>query len=371
MEDPPKKFFRLAPGREVRLRYGYFITCDEVINNDDGQVIELRCSYDPATKGGDAPDGRSPKGTLHWVSATHSVPAEVRLYDRLFASPTPDEGEEDFITHLNPESLVVLKNARVEPSVLDDPADTRYQFERQGYFWRDPEDSSEDALVFNRIISLRDSWAKRAKQPAPPRSSSKPKPENTRNQSQERRDPVAELSAVEKARFDHLNQRFDLQDEEAVVLAREPKFADLFLEAVAAHDNPQALANWTVHELRAATSEPSALPFGGAALGQLVALIDANTISTRIAKDVFEEMLNTGEAPEAIVEKRGLKQVSDADVLVPVVEEILDRFPDKVAQYRDGKTGLIGFFMGQLMRETKGQADPGLAKSLLQAKLGA
>ena len=164
MEDPPKKFYRLAPGREVRLRYGYFITCQDVIKNDAGEIVELHCTYDPATRGGDSPDGRKVQGTIHWVSAAHARDCEVRVYDRLFAQPDPDDvpDDQDFLTALNPESLVRVTGAKIEPSVLHDPADTRYQFERTGYFWRDPEDSTDAKLVFNRIVGLRDSWAKQA-----------------------------------------------------------------------------------------------------------------------------------------------------------------------------------------------------------------
>jgi glutaminyl-tRNA synthetase len=161
-EQPPKGFFRLSPGREVRLRYGYFITCTDVVKDPAGRVIEVRCSYDPATRGGDAPDGRKVKGTIHWVSAEHAVTAEVRLYDRLFTQPDPDavpEGQ-DFTASLNPESLVVLQEARIEPSVQHDPPGSRYQFERQGYFMSDPLDSRPGALVFNRTVQLRDTWAK-------------------------------------------------------------------------------------------------------------------------------------------------------------------------------------------------------------------
>ncbi len=164
MEDPPRKFFRLAPGREVRLRYGYLITCQEVVKDAEGNVVELRCTYDPATRGGDAPDGRKVQGTIHWVSAAHGVPCELRLYDRLFRVANPDalpEGE-DFTTALNPASLVVRQGV-VEPSVLGDAADTRYQFERTGYFWRDPEDSTAARPVFNRIVTLKDSWVKEMK----------------------------------------------------------------------------------------------------------------------------------------------------------------------------------------------------------------
>jgi glutaminyl-tRNA synthetase len=165
MEDPPKKFFRLAPGREVRLRFGYFITCTDVIKDADGHVTELRCTYDPETRSGNAPDGRKVQGTIHWVSAQHAIDCEVRLYDRLFTQPDPDdvpEGE-DFLSTLNPASLVVISNAKVEPSVANDPLGSRYQFERTGYFMSEPEDSTPDRIVFNRIVSLRDSWAKETK----------------------------------------------------------------------------------------------------------------------------------------------------------------------------------------------------------------
>jgi glutaminyl-tRNA synthetase len=161
MEDPPKKFFRLAPGREVRLRYGYLITCEEVVKDDRGEVIELRCRYDPATRGGNAPDGRKVQGTIHWVSARHALTCELRLYDRLFTVPDPEAAGEGqaFTSVLNPASLVVVPDAKVEPSVATDPPGTRYQFERTGYFISDP-DSRPGALVFNRTVTLRDSWEK-------------------------------------------------------------------------------------------------------------------------------------------------------------------------------------------------------------------
>jgi glutaminyl-tRNA synthetase len=159
MEDPPKKFFRLGPGREVRLRYGYFVTCTDVIKDASGKVVELRCTYDPETKGGDAPDGRKVQGTIHWVSAPHALTCELRLYDKLFTVPDPDDVE-DFMAVVNRESLVVVRNAKIEPSVASDEAESRYQFERTGYFAMDSVDSSPSALVFNRTVTLRDSWAK-------------------------------------------------------------------------------------------------------------------------------------------------------------------------------------------------------------------
>ncbi len=162
MEDPPKKFFRLAPGREVRLRYAYFITCTDVIKDAAGEVVELRCTYDPATRGGDSPDGRKVQGTIHWVSAAKGLDCELRLYDTLFVVPDPDavEDVEDISTLLNPNSLVVVPGAKIEPSVAVDAVGPRYQFERTGYFMADPIDSRPGALVFNRTVTLRDTWAK-------------------------------------------------------------------------------------------------------------------------------------------------------------------------------------------------------------------
>ena len=164
MEDPPKKFFRLAPGREVRLRYAYFITCNEVVKNDDGEVVELRCTYDPATKGGDAPDGRKVKATLHWVSAADAVDAEVRLYDHLFEVENPG-ADDDFVDDLNPNSLEIRSGCKLEPSLATFAPGEQVQFERLGYFAPDT-DSTEEAPVFNRIVTLRDTWARVKKQQA-------------------------------------------------------------------------------------------------------------------------------------------------------------------------------------------------------------
>jgi glutaminyl-tRNA synthetase len=163
MEDPPKKFFRLAPGREVRLRYAYFITCTDVVKDPDtGEVTELRCTYDPATRGGDAPDGRKVKATLHWVSASHGARAEVRLYDHLFTKEDPNAVEEGqhFVDFLNPKSKEVLPDCPVEPSLQDEKADAKVQFERIGYFCVDPIASAPGRPVFNRTVTLRDTWKK-------------------------------------------------------------------------------------------------------------------------------------------------------------------------------------------------------------------
>ena len=165
MEDPPKKFFRMAPGREVRLRYAYYVTCTDVVKDEaTGEIVELHCTYDPATRGGDSPDGRKVKATLHWVSARHAVEAEVRLYEHLFQREDPThvpEGE-DWLKGVNPDAMKVLPCCYVEPSLADAAPGTRVQFERQGYFCVDP-DSTQGKLVCNRTVSLRDSWARMQK----------------------------------------------------------------------------------------------------------------------------------------------------------------------------------------------------------------
>jgi glutaminyl-tRNA synthetase len=160
-EDPPKQYYRLSPGREVRLRYGYFVTCTGVVKNANGEVVEVHCTYDPATRGGDSPDGRKVKSTIHWVSAEHAVDGEVRLYDTLFSKSNPDDVPEgqDFMANLNPNSLEVVQGCKLEPSLRGTTPGSRYQFERLGYFCTDP-DTKDGAPVFNRTVALRDTWAK-------------------------------------------------------------------------------------------------------------------------------------------------------------------------------------------------------------------
>lgn len=374
-EDPPKGYYRLAPGREVRLRYSYFIRCDEVIKNENGDVVELRCSYDPDTKGGSAPDGRRVRGTIHWVAAESALPVEVRLYDRLFRVPDPEAGEADFTEHLNPDSLVVLKDCLIEPSVREDAEDTRYQFEREGYFWRDPVDSAAGAIVFNRIVALRDSWtkleeervakdaqesrraAKRAAEAAPPPPTLK--------------DRVEELSGETEARFDRLSETFGLSDDDALVLAEQPEMVEYFEQAVAVYDAPTSLSNWVVNEVLRVVKERSFDDVGitPAQLAQLVRMVDEDRISGRIAKEVFEETIKSGLDPSEIVRERNLAQVKDPDELEPVVDAVIRANAGKVEEYRDGKTGLIGFFIGQVMRQTGGKANPELAREMLESRL--
>ena len=375
-EEPPEGFFRLAPGREVRLRWAYFITCDEVIRNDEGTITELRCTYDPETRGGDAPDGRSPDATLHWVATDHALPAEMRLYERLFDVPVPEAGDGDFTDHLNSGSLVT-QTGYIEPAIRALPADQRVQFERQGYFWPDPEDSSPDALVYNQIVTLRDAWADDDEDTVDMEQKRREKEDAKRRQRERsmaaQRDPVEDLSPSQRARFDRYRDAFGLSRKDAAILASEDPLALYFEDVLEAHDHPTAVANWILNELLGAVDERSLsdLPFDPAQFGRLVALIDEEVISTRAARTVLDEMLQTGTDPEAIVDERDLKQIADSDALTDVVSDVLADNPDEVARYREGETKLLGFFMGQVMQATRGTANPQLTRELLQEKLGA
>ncbi len=372
MEDPPRGFHRLAPGREVRLRYAYIIRCEEVVRDAEGNVVALRCTYDPETKSGGTSAGRRVKGTIHWVEARHALPIEVRLYDRLFNDPDPEEGEGDFTERLNPDSLVVLRDALVEPSVANDPPETRYQFERQGYFWQDPVDSKPGALVFNRIVTLRDSWAKVATRQERPAEKEPSRPTASTPAPAPERDPLEALSPEARRRYEHLTGDLGVGHEEAVVLAGDEDLMHYFEQVRAVYDAPKTVANWIVHELQRARKEVSLeqLPFGPEAFARLLRLMDREVISGRIAKEVLDEMLAGEGDPEAIIEARGWRQVTDPATLAPVVDKVLASFPDKVAQYREGKTGLMGFFVGQVMRTTGGRANPEVVRSLLTERLG-
>ena len=380
-ETPPKGFRRLVPGGEVRLRYGYLVRCVDVAKDENGVVTEVHCTYDPETRGGSTPDGRKVKGTIHWVSAAHSLPAEIRLYDRLFSVPNPEnvaEGE-DFIVHLNPDSLTVLTDSRVEPSLASDSPDTTYQFERTGYFVRDAVDSTPDHLVFNRTVTLRDSWAKARKAAENGGAESQPSREETKARSREDVRSVAATSATEPrpldpdaaARYDGLRETHGLAESEASVLAQDAGLFELFGEGSERTADAADLAKWIVNEVpRVLEDRPiDALLFGGRELARLVELVSTGTVSGRAAKDVLVVLAEEGGDPDAVIETRGLGRVSDVSTLQPMVARLVEANPNQVQGYREGKTGLMGFFVGQVMKETKGAADPKVTQDLLREAL--
>lgn len=378
MEDPPEDYFRLAPGREVRLRYAYFIKCEKVIKNDDGEVVELRCSYDPATRGGNAEDGRKVSGTIHWVSAEGSVPAEVRLYDRLFQHENPSEG--DFHENLNPKSLEVLTDCRVERSVGSAQPGDRFQFERQGYFIVDSEDSADDHLVFNRTVTLRDTWAKISQQEAAvqrdadaARKGAEKAAEKARQRELAKAASEEEAEALDPERQAAVDGYVGLgvAEHDARLLIADDALRSFFDSALKGPGAAGAVARWMVNELLRELKEKTVddLPFGGLALSELVALVDGGKITGQVGKDVLAEMLETGAAPSEIVEKKGLHQVADAGELEAVIDRVLGEQADNVALYRGGKVALMGFFVGQVMKATRGQANAQMVQKLLREKL--
>jgi glutaminyl-tRNA synthetase len=386
--DPaPKQWHRLAPGAEVRLRYAYLIRCERVILDDSGKLVELRCTYDPASRGGTTPDGRRVKGTIHWVSEQAAIACELRLYDRLFSDPEPDQGKDgvDFKSFLNADSLQVV-HALIEPSVLGSATGTQFQFERQGFFAVDP-DSTAERLVFNRTVSLRDSWAKIAAHAAPAAAApaagrlgtSAPASSAERGVAAEhKRDAPKEPSPQSHGIRTEQSQaaqafeaEFGVSAEQARLLTADPALTAFFREAHAVHPAPKALSNWITTELLRELKERSIteLGFSGAALGELLALLDSQKISTTAAKDVFAEMLVSGRAPSSIVAERGLGRLGDDADLRPVISAVLAERPDYVAKYKAGQLGLLGALVGQVMRKTGGRADAQRVNELLKQLL--
>ncbi|MGD8280620.1 MAG: glutamine--tRNA ligase/YqeY domain fusion protein [Gemmatimonadota bacterium] len=378
-EVPPKGFRRLVPGGEVRLRYAYVIRCDEVVKDDAGHVVELRCTYDPETRGGSTPDGRKVKGTIQWVAADTALSAEVRLFERLFREDSDEElAESTVVEHVDPDSLQVIEAAKVEPSVADDAADTRYQFERTGYFWRDPVDGTADKLVFNRIVPLKDTWAAKRETAAeaPSRRNGEEAPEKElprRRQSKPKARPSPRLDDPQvAARFERFTGELGVSDEHAELLADSTEWTEFFDAALAEYDDPAGLAAWIVTDLRGLLGDRalSELRFGGSEVGSLASLVERGEVTRRAAKDVLARMVEEGGDPAKLVEEMGLTRVDDPDELGEIVDSVLAAWPDKVTEYREGKRALIGLFVGEVMKKTGGAADPETAKRILAARLG-
>jgi glutaminyl-tRNA synthetase len=368
--EPPPGFHRLAPGREVRLRYAGIIRCDEVVHDRSGEVVELRCTHRVA-----GPDDGDIKGVLHWVSAEKSLACEVNLYERLFTAEKPDEAD-DFLAHLDRNSHVRLTGCRIEPSVADAGPGARFQFERLGYFILEARDGG--VPVFNRIVGLRDSTSKAepavAAVAAPAAKKKNPKAETRpeRRSRAEVRERARERSPELAAKFERFTGELALDREVAEILAGDLDLAAFYEAAVATGAPAAAVATWFTNELLGQLGERpiDALAFRGADAGRLVALIEDGTISSAGGKDVLAELLERGGDPVQIIEARGLRQVSDAGALDPIIDRVLADNPDPVARYRAGKVGLLGFLVGQVMKASGGAANPATVQDLLRRKLG-
>ncbi len=361
-EHPPRGYFRLTPDQPVRLKHAYIITCDEVIKDADGTITEIKARYHSDSRSGSDTSGIRVKSAIQWVDAASAKPVEVRLYDRLYAAEAP-QGMED----LNPDSLRIIPEALIEPAVITEQPDERYQFEREGYFYRDPVDSTDAKPVFNRIVTLKDSWGKKQKTPAQP---SKPQPKKEQIDGE-----VVPMSSEEQARFDRYIDAMGLGSEVSNTLARDEKLASFFDAALVGTDTSTGLAtivanivaNDVARQIK--LSEGDALPFTPTHVAQLARMVDAETISSKIAKEVFEIMATEGGDPEQIVAEKGWRQISDPAEIAPIIDEVIAANPDNLAKYQAGNSRLLGFFVGQVLKATGGKANPKIVNQLVAEKL--
>jgi glutaminyl-tRNA synthetase len=372
--EPAADWKRWAPGREVRLLGAYFLRCDDVLQDEQGHVTGLRASVDLTTRGGEAQDGRTPAGTLHWVEATHAAPAEIRLYDRLFRVEQPDG--DDFRKHLNPESLVVCGDARVEPALAGAEPGSRFQFVRQGWFSIDPA-SVGKSLVINRIIGLRDAWSKTARtdgRPERKKAEAKVNPAHVASSPKKSRaEHRAELriSRPELAdRFARYQQLPGLSTEDADALSVDDDLARYFEAALSVHPQPGSVARWLLNELAGLTKDRSLgdLPLDGRGFGRFVQLVDDGRVTASGGKTLLAHLVQNGGEPDQSVETLGLGKVEDAGALAAGVQAVLNAHPAEVARYRAGEHKLIGVFVGAALRHLKG-ADAAAVRQAILTKL--
>ena len=374
--EPPKGWRRLKPGGEVRLRYGFVIRCDEVVTNEKGEPVELRGTYDPDTANGASPVGRKVKGTIQWVDAERAVPIRARLYDDLFTVSEPDMVDGDILEVVNPDSLVVAGNALGEPHVSTLEVGDRVQLERIGFFVVDADTASrtDGGRVMNRSIGLRDSFAKEQKKPAPA-PKAKPAPAKSHAPPPARspeRDAARAGDATLAARFARYQGELGLSEGDADVLTGDAEIGAWFEAVVEAGAAPASASKWVANDvLRLRKDTPLAdLAFSPADVARVIALVASDEVSATGAKTVFEAMAAGEGTPDAIVDVRGLKQVSDAGVLEALVDEVLAANADAAERLRQGEAKLLGFFVGQVMKASKGAAKPPAVKAILASKLG-
>lgn len=356
MENPPADYYRLTPEQPVRLKHAYIISVKEVVKDASGAVIEIKAEYHADSKSGSDTSGIKVKSAIHWVSAKHAKRVEVRLYERLYKVDAP-EGLED----LNPDSLHIIKNAYVEPAVITEKPDVRFQFERQGYFYADPVDYTAALPVFNKIVGLKDSWSKKAESTESAPKSHVPKAHVEGE--------VVPMNDIERALFDKYTTELKLNTEIANTLARDAGLSAFYNEALCILNSPVSLANIVANEVARELKQANELKFSAQHVAELVKMMDEGVISNKIAKQVFEEIAQTGENPKAIVESKGLVQMSDPEKLKPLIDEVIAKNPDNVAKYKAGNTNLFGFFVGQVLKSSGGKANPTVVNELVSEKL--
>ena len=348
MENPPKDYFRLTPEQSVRLKHAYIITFKELVKDDSGDIIEIKVHYHPESKSGSDTSGIKVKSAIQWVCAKSAKRAEIRLYDRLFLAEAP-QGVED----INPNSLRIIEDAFIEPAVITQKPDERFQFERQGYFYADPIDYSEENPVFNKIVGLKGSWAK------------KKKPSKIKIKKLHVDGEITPMSEAQQVLFDRYTKVLGLNSEISNILARDEQLSDFFKEALLVLNSPVSIANIVANEVARELKKARELRFTAKQIAQLVKMVSDGTISNKISKQLFEEMVKTGKNPEQIVKDKGLIQISDPAKLKPIVDDIIAKNPDNVAKFRAGNTKLLGFFVGQALKATGGKANPKVVNELV------
>ncbi len=356
-ENPPKGFYRLTPEQPVRLRHGYIISCKEVIKDSNGNVTEIKAEYYPNSKSGSDTSGIKVKSAIQWVDAKSARKIEVRLYDRLYSSETPENVED-----LNPHSLTIIKDALVEQAVILERPDERFQFERLGYFYTDPVDYTSENPVFNKIVGLKDSWAKKKTPEKKAEAKTTPKKEVIHGEAEA-------MSEVQQILFNKYTDELKLNAEVSNILARDEKLSSFYEEALQELNSPVSLANIVANEVAKELKESTDIKFTAIQIAQLIKMLDEETISNKIAKQVFEEMAKSGENPNKIVEDKGLVQISDPAVILPIIEDVIAKNPDNLEKFKSGNTKLSGFFVGQVLKATGGKANPKVVNQLVAKAL--
>jgi glutaminyl-tRNA synthetase len=417
--DPPRDWKRLAPGREVRLAGAYVVRCDRAALGPSGEIDHLLCTYDPGSLPGgpgpvpERPERRRAQGTLHWVHATRSRPAEVRLYDRLFRVEQPD-ADADLLATLNADSLKIVNGARIEPALAAAAPGSRYQFLRQGYFFVDPADSRPGAPIFNRTITLKDTWAARtsARQDAARRDAMPPDavgPTQAGGQASVPRKPTGESAASASStgapagarrrtrselrtdareatpalgeRFARYRSELGLSENEADILTGDRDIAGYFDAALEAHRaaassaaraSAPSVARWLLHSLLglANGAHLDRIPLGGAAFGRLVALVDSGKLTPAAGKALLADLVERGGEPEARMKELGLDKVVDPSAVESAVARVFEAQRAEVERYRAGEKKLLGVLVGAVMRQTQGAADAALVRRILLERLG-
>jgi len=359
-ENPPKGYFRLTPDQSVRLKHAYIITCKEIIKDAEGNIVELKVEYNKDSKSGSDTSGIKVKSAIQWVDALSAKKAEVRVYDRLYSNEAPESIED-----LNPNSLTIIKDALIEPAVITEKPDERFQFEREGYFYTDPVDYTNENPVFNKIVGLKDSWGKKSEDKKP-REQRKPATMKVQIDGE-----VAPMNKAEQALFDKYTGELKLNNEVSNTLARDEKLSTFFNEAYKDSNNPVNLANIIANEVARELKDKkiAELQFSATQIAELIKMVDDETISNKIAKQVFEEMIISGENPTKIVENKGLVQISDPAVIEPIIDEVIAKNPDNLEKYKAGNTKLSGFFVGQVLKATDGKGNPKVVNQLVAKKL--